>query len=218
MLKHNKILVFDFETNGLDPINSQVIEVGAILLEKEKQEYKISSEINLLVKTDEPLPEIIKNLTNITDEMLIKDGVSEYQAFETLMNLIDDQTLLIAYNAAFDLSFLIYMHKKFNDINFKLKNDILDVMAVYKDRYPYPHKLDNAVETYNVQVKNTHRALDDVLATFGVLCAMNNEKANLETYVNVLGFNPKFGFRGPFLKHVKAIGQKGGLLEIEKNT
>ena len=49
---------------------------------------------------------------------------------------------------------------------FSIKNDVLDVMAIYKDRHRFPHRLDNCVQTYGVDVKNTHRALDDIKATF----------------------------------------------------
>ena len=35
MLKYDEILVFDFETTGLNPLQSEIIEIGAILLKKE---------------------------------------------------------------------------------------------------------------------------------------------------------------------------------------
>ena len=53
-----------------------------------------------------------------------------------------------------------------------ITNDVLDVMAVYKDRHPFPHRLESAVEKYQVEVPNTHRALDDVKATVIALTKM----------------------------------------------
>ena len=81
--------------------------------------------------------------------------------------------------------------------------DKLDLLTVYKDRHSYPHKLCNAIEVYGLsgKVVNSHRAIDDVLATVEVMKAMELERADLECYVNLFGFNPKYGISG------KAIGK-----------
>jgi len=216
MIKHPKMLIFDFETNGLDPQINQAIELGAAQYIIKDGRYTLNKEINLLIKCPTPLPELIKNLTNITDEMLEKEGVSESLMFNELSQLIDDETLLVAYNIAFDLSFLIALYKKYENPQFILKNDILDIMTVYKDRYAYPHKLDAAVNTYNVEVINTHRALDDVKATAAVMAKMYQQKPNLDIYVNKITAHYKYGYSGPRLAHITPVSQYGGRFEIEK--
>ena len=74
----------------------------------------------------------------------------------------------------------------------------MDLLTVYKDRHSYPHKLCNAIEVYDLagKVVNSHRAVDDVLATVEVMKAMEAEKADLEHYVNLFGYNPKYGVEG----------------------
>ena len=69
---------------------------------------------------------------------------------------------------------------------------------MYKDRRPYPHRLFNAIEAYGLtgQVVNSHRAIDDVIATVAVMEAMAAEKDDLECYVNLFGYNPKYGIEG----------------------
>ena len=47
---------------------------------------------------------------------------------------------------------------------------------------------------------NSHRAVDDVIATLAVAREMENEKDDLLNYVNLFGYNPKYGISG------KAIG------------
>ena len=76
--------------------------------------------------------------------------------------------------------------------------DKLDLLTVYKDRKPYPHKLCNAIEAYDLsgKVVNSHRAIDDVLATVAVMEAMAAEKDDLEQYINLFGYNPKYGIDG----------------------
>jgi DNA polymerase III subunit epsilon len=217
MLKSfNKIVVFDFETTGLYPSNSQIIEIGALLIEKKDGTEQIK-ELSLLLNAD-IVPPIITNITGITKQMLDTHGVPQEVGFQQLFDMIDDQTLLIAYNIQFDLSFLLHYIKTLHNRSFKFKNPILDVMAVYKDRHPYPHKLDNVVQTYHIEVPNTHRALDDVKATYEALVKMGNELDNLEKYVNVLGFNPKYPPRqDSMLSYVRYIPQYGGRREIEKS-
>lgn len=218
MLQHPYILLFDFETTGLSAQFEQIIEVGAILLEKNDITYTIKEELSLLVQADKKLPEIITNITKITDEMLLREGVSQMEAFEKLyMMMQHPQTLLIAYNIQFDLSFLQAWIRKFDHPQKMISHDVLDVMAIYKDRHRYPHKLDNAVETYRIELPNTHRALDDIKATYHVLLNMAKEQDNIEKYVNVIGFNPKYPVSGQRLPHVKYVAQRGGFREIEKS-
>ena len=73
---------------------------------------------------------------------------------------------------------------------------------MYKDRRSYPHKLCNAIEAYGLgdQVVNSHRAVDDVIATVAVMVEMEKERDDLHNYVNLFGYNPKYGIDG------KAIG------------
>jgi len=218
MFGHQKVLLFDFETTGLNPLHDEIIEIGAILLEKDVLgQYVIIKEMSQLVMASKPLPAKIIEITHITDQILLRDGVSQEEAFQSFMQLYDTHTLLIAYNIQFDLSFLNTFFRRHYQQNFILKNDILDVMAIYKDRHRYPHRLDQAVQTYQVSVKNTHRALDDVKATYEVLMKMNQELPNIYKYVNVIGYNPSYGVSGLKLPHVRYTAQRGGMREIEKN-
>lgn len=82
-----------------------------------------------------------------------------------------ERTLLLAYNAHFDLSFLFYTLVKDGDAAILKGKDKLDLLTVYRDRRAFPHRLASAIEAYNLQdqVQNSHRAIDDVLATVAVL-------------------------------------------------
>ena len=218
MLKHNKIIVFDFETTGLSPFNSQIIEIGAIVLEKDNfGKHQVTHELQILMRSDRPLPQKIIEITHITDEILLREGVSQEEGFMNFLKLYSEDALLVAYNIQFDLSFLNEYFKKYWHHQFEFKNDILDVMAIYKDRHRYPHRLESAVSHYQIPIPNTHRALDDVKATLYVLLKMNEEKPNIDHYVNKIGYNPSYGVSGLKLKHVRYIPQMGGRLEIDQS-
>ncbi len=216
--KYNYILAFDFETTGLSCHNDRIIEIGAILLEKnESGNFHIIDELNVLIKQDLLLPEKIIEITGITDKLLQEEGISEEQALEKFRKLHRKDALLVAYNLSFDYSFLTTLYRRQLGIpDLYVKNDLLDVMAVYKDRHPYPHRLENAVLKYNVSVKSTHRALDDVKATLELLVRLTQEKNTILKYVNVIGYNPKYGppkFRSPYVSYVPQYGNR---LELEK--
>jgi len=216
MLDHKRILLFDFETTGLYPDREQIIEIGAILMEKQDGVYVEIDAFDQLLLADKPLSPKIIEITHITDEMLLREGIEQEIACQRFLQMMEGNPLLVAYNIQFDLSFLHYFIRRYFDSNYEIKNDILDVMAIYKDRHRYPHRLDQAVETYQASVKNTHRAIDDIRATFDVLVKMNEELPNITKYVNVIGFNKKYGVNGLRLPHVKYIAQYGGQREIEK--
>ncbi|HPG43532.1 MAG TPA: 3'-5' exonuclease [Acholeplasmataceae bacterium] len=218
MLQHDRVLLFDFETTGLNGYTEEIIEIGAILLERKNGQLEVTEELSLLVVPSRPLPAKIIEITHITDEMLLRDGVSQQEAFHRLFDLYqDEKTLLIAYNIQFDLLFLQTLFRRHWNQFYTIKNDILDVMAIYKDRHRYPHKLDACVQTYQVEVKNTHRALDDIKATYEALCKMAEEKDNITHYVNKIGYNATYGLSGIKLPHVKYVSQKGGYREIENS-
>ena len=82
--------------------------------------------------------------------------------------------------------------------------DKLDLLTVYRDRHSYPHRLCNAIEQYDLsgKVVNSHRAVDDVIATVAVMEEMEKERDDLDCYVNLFGYNPKYGIEGKAISSV----------------
>ena len=115
-----------------------------------------------------------------------------------IARMVAGNTLLLAYNAHFDLSFLYYLLLRDGDPRILKGKDKLDLLTVYKDRKSYPHKLCNAIDVYGLsgKVVNSHRAVDDVLATVEVMKAMEAERDDLCRYINLFGYNPKYGISG----------------------
>lgn len=204
--KYAAVVFFDTETSGLDAGNDQIIELAAIRIEKtENSTLRMAGSMDDFIRLPEgeKLPEKIVNLTGITDELLEKEGLDENDAVHDFEELISDAAgpvLLAAHNAQFDLQFVGTMAERYAQScsDYLLRADYLDTLTVYKDRRAYPHKLANAIVAYKLQdkVKNSHRAIDDVAALFEVCKAMDDERADLLSYVNVFGYNPKYGVSG----------------------
>ena len=203
--KYAAVVFFDTETTGLDARTDQIIELAALRVERLPNGNWTADTIDLFVKLPEgqKIPEKIVELTGITDAMLEAEGVSEATAAEAFTHMIGvdkGPVLLVAHNAQFDLLFVREMLRRHPGDGERLLHiaDYLDSLTVYKDRRPYPHKLKNAIAAYKLQdkVQNTHRAIDDVAALFEVVKAMDNERADLLRYVNLFGYNPKYGVSG----------------------
>lgn len=204
--KYAAVVFFDTETTGLDAKTCQIIELAAIRIEQtERGTLRMAASLDEFIRLPEgeKLPEQIAKLTGITDEMLEKQGLDEADVahdFETLLDDAAGPVLLVAHNAQFDLLFTREMLWKYPGNGEELFEaaDYLDTLTVYKDRRAYPHKLANAIVAYKLEdkVQNSHRAIDDVAALFEVCKAMDNERADLLEYVNIFGYNPKYGVNG----------------------
>ena len=121
----------------------------------------------------------------------------------------DSEVLLVAHNIQFDLLFILEMFKRCGMVPKAPKLRALDSLTVYKDRAAYPHKLANAIEHYGLadKVQNSHRAIDDVLALYEVTKAMSEERDDLTDYIDLLGYNPKYGITGRKLRQITYMPQ-----------
>ena len=204
--KYGAIVFFDTETTGLDADTCQIIELAAIRIERTGNgALRMAGSMDDFIRLPEgeKLPEKIAELTGITDELLENEGLDENDAVYNFEELIADKAgpvLLVAHNAQFDLNVVGTMAERYaQPCSYYLSRaDYLDSLTVYKDRRVRPHKLADAIEAYNLadRVENSHRAIDDVMALFEVCRAMENERDDLLTYVNVFGYNPKYGVSG----------------------
>jgi len=198
--KYDRLVLFDTETTGLQYSRDQIIEFAAVVLEQQDGRAVVIEEYDELI-TLAPgtfVPPMIQKLTGITDQDIRERGIPKTRVCCDIARMIQGNTLLLAYNAHFDLSFLFYLLLRHGDPAILKGKDKLDLLTVYRDRRSYPHKLCNAIEQYGLagQVVNSHRAVDDVLATVAVMQAMEDEKDDLERYVNLFGYIPRFGIDG----------------------
>ena len=200
MANYEKFVIFDTETTGLDFARDEVIEFSAVVLERHGSEMVITREYDNLVTLSpgNTVPAKITELTGISTQDILQRGVAKAQVCADIAEMFCGNTLLLAYNAHFDLSFLFYMLLRDGNPTILKGKDKLDLLTVYKDRREYPHRLHNAIDAYGLsgKVVNSHRAIDDVIATVAVMEAMAAEKDDLLCYVNLFGYNPKYGIDG----------------------
>ena len=198
--QYDKLVLFDTETTGLIYHRDEIIEFAAVVVEQQNGQPVVTEEYDQLISLSPGgfVPPKIEQLTGITNQDLREKGVPKTRVCCDIARMFGGNTLLLAYNAHFDLSFLFYMLLRDGDPTVLKGKDKLDLLTVYKDRHSYPHRLCNAIDVYGLagKVVNSHRAVDDVLATVEVMKAMEEEKNDLMRYVNLFGYNPKYGVEG----------------------
>ena len=197
----DSLLVLDTETTGFSPRRDEIIELALLRVTPDGTREEYDEFIRL--SPGKVLPRKITELTGITEEMLLS-GVGKDSAARALADMLTKggKTLVCAYNAQFDLVFLYYLLDACGLAGALRGAKYLDAMTVYRDRRPYPHRLSDAVEAYALGTQNTHRAVNDTRATFELLCAMDTEERDLDRYVNLFGYNPKYGVSGKRISSV----------------
>ena len=210
--KYDRLVLFDTETTGLSYSRDEIIEFSAVVLERQDGQAAVVQQYDELISLSPggAVPEKIQQLTGITDQDIRERGLPKTRVCRDIAQMIGGNTLLLAYNAHFDLSFLYYMLLRDGDSMILKGKDKLDLLTVYRDRHSYPHKLCSAIDTYGLtgKVVNSHRAIDDVLATVAVMEEMIAERDDLMNYVNLFGYLAKYGVDGKPIGSVTYKPQK----------
>ena len=156
--RYDAVLVLDTETTGISCRKDEIIELAVLKAGQDEAGLCELETMDEFVRLSEGrhLPDKIVELTGITERMLLDDGISKRQAAEMFSRMFGEQTLIVAYNAQFDLCFLYYFLAQFGMADVLQGAKMLDALTVYKDRRPFPHKLCNAVDAYQLKTQNTH--------------------------------------------------------------
>mgnify|MGYP003351486747 FL=1 len=96
-------VVLDLETTGGSPGTNAITEIGA----QKVKGGKVIGEFQTLVNPGVPIPPFITVLTGITEAMLIPAPKID-EVFPQLLEFLgsENETVIVAHNAQFDLSFL----------------------------------------------------------------------------------------------------------------
>lgn len=153
--------VVDIETNGSKPGDSQIIEIGAVLVE----EGKIIDRLETFVECAF-LPEYITKITGIEPEDLI-GAPSRKEALTKLRHFMGD-AVFVAHNANFDHSFLNASFERFGlgtMGNPKLCTIDLAKRTFESERYGLAYLID----FLGIEMATHHRAYSDAYCAYQVM-------------------------------------------------
>lgn len=153
-------VVFDLETTGLSPFKDEIIEIGAVRVDKDG---KIVGTFTTLVKPSQPVSEFIQNLTGISNKML-SDAPSIYTVLPRFADFVGD-SILVGHNVTFDIAFVQQKAKIYKETKFL--NPYVDTLSLTRKVYPNlkSYKLQDLIKEFNLKTYAAHRALADVVAT-----------------------------------------------------
>ncbi len=167
-LNEISFLVIDLETTGGAPhLGAGITEIGAVKV----RAGEVLGEFKSFIDPQHPVPAYITDLTGITDEMVFQ-APTIAQIFPSLLEFMGspEETVLVAQNAPFDLSFLTYSART-HGFDWP-KYPVLDTAIIARkvlSRDEVPNcKLGTLAEFFGTQTTPNHRALDDARATVDV--------------------------------------------------
>ena len=166
-LKDATYVVFDVETTGLSAERDRLIEIAAVKVKNGAEIDSFESYIN----PRRPISELITRLTSITDDD-VKDAPFEEEVMTNFYNWLDEDDILVAHNAKFDLGFL---DKSFERLGLKNKNNAsIDTLFISRaeNKEAKRHGLSNLAKLYKVRLVQHHRAIYDTKATAEIFVKM----------------------------------------------
>ncbi|UVD81807.1 PolC-type DNA polymerase III [Mycoplasma iguanae] len=107
-LEDQKYVIFDLETTGLSARFNEIIEFGAAVIIG----GKVVHQHQFFIKPQQPIPADITDITHITNEM-VANAIDQATGIKKIVEILKD-SVIIAHNAKFDLSFIEEKMAEFN--------------------------------------------------------------------------------------------------------
>ncbi|MFP4332741.1 MAG: 3'-5' exonuclease, partial [Campylobacterales bacterium] len=174
--------IVDIETNGSKPINSQIIELGAVKMRGTEVIDRFES-----FCFSDFVPEYVTKVTNITKKDLVgaptmKDVLKEFKLF------LGD-ALFVAHNVEFDYSFISAMLSK-NSLGVLTNRKLCTIELAKKtiESEKYGLEFLNAYLEINTEV--SHRAYADALTAAKLLeICLKNVPEDVKTTEELIDFS-----------------------------
>jgi DNA polymerase III epsilon subunit family exonuclease len=192
-LSETTFAVIDLETSGGSPrLGAGITEIGVVKV----RGGVVLGTFQSFIDPGHVLPPFITQLTEITDEMLLSAPFID-EVLPTLFEFLGspDETVLVAHNSPFDMSFLKaaalvheYPWPAYATVDTaRLARAVLDRDEVINC------KLGTLAEFFNTNTTPNHRALDDALATVDVLHGLIERLSghNVRTFEEMRNFPSK---------------------------
>jgi len=156
--------IFDFETTGLYPYSGdRICEVACVRIEPLRRTVK---KFHSLVNPQRPMSYGAYSINGITDDM-VKDAPTIEEILPEFLKFIKG-SVLVAYNAGFDLGFLEAALGEKKDA---LKDYyVVDALTLARRLFRGigRYNLGNVAMSLGIDSEGEHRALADVMMTLGV--------------------------------------------------
>lgn len=165
-LEDHEFVVFDVETTGLSSKYDSIIELAGVKVKN----GEVIDKFERFSNPGEKLSELIKELTGITDDMLV-DAPDISEVIRDFKDWVGD-AIFVAHNASFDMGFIdeAYGKEGFG----KSTNGVIDTLELSRtiNTKMKKHGLNILAKKYNVDLTQHHRAIYDAEATAYIFIKM----------------------------------------------
>ncbi len=181
-LSETTFAVLDLETSGGSPrLGAGITEIGVVKVKG----GQVLGTFQSFVDPGHALPYFITELTGITDQMLISAPFID-EILPTLFEFLGtpDETVVVAHNSPFDLSFLkaASVTHEIDWPEYVTIDTARLARAVLERDEVINCKLSTLSQFFGATTSPNHRALDDALATVDVLHGLIERLAGFKIY------------------------------------
>lgn len=170
-ITQGRLVIFDFETTGLNSSRDQIIEIGGLLTEN----GQVVDEFSSLINPGQKLDENIVKITGITDAMLADQPRIE-DVLPGFFKFIEG-SVLVAHNAEFDMAFLKIAAER---LGFQLDWPCFCTLKLARQLLPdlESKNLDTLAKHFGLSFEARHRSIGDCKVTSAVLQSMIREEGS----------------------------------------
>jgi len=163
-----RFVVFDLETTGLMPEIHEIIEIGAIRVNRDAD---IHDTFQAFIRPRKKIPKKITAITGITQEMVGEEGDSLEIALRQFLDFVGELPL-VSFNAEFDVAFLSNAVSQ-TQTGVAIKNPISCALKMARRAWPgrRSYRLVDLAKDGGLSADETHRALGDCRRTLVVYAA-----------------------------------------------
>jgi len=187
-----RFVCLDTETTGLRVSEgARIVEIGMVEI---LSSCITGRQFQSYLKCDAPLSDVVKNITKITDEMLINKP-SFIEISSQIIDFISkdingnaNKAILVIHNAKFDLSFLNFQLQESCQIDIK-NYQVIDTINLIRNHIPGAKLSLNAIcQRYNIDLSKReecgHSALLDSQILAQVFLKLISDGANIFEILN----------------------------------
>ncbi len=158
-LKNQSFVAFDTETTGMWAPSNRIVELGAVRFTLGDEE---TTTFQQLINPGQLIPPEVIAIHGITDQMVAEAPVVG-TVLQDFADFCGPDTILIAHNAPFDISFVACELSRNNLA--AGKNRIMDTVDIFHRLYPGlpSYSLLSLVEHFGIASSQQHRALEDAI-------------------------------------------------------
>lgn len=170
------VIVFDTETTGFSD-NDEVVQLAVVAMRERKELFSKA----VYIKNQVPIDGTdAQKVNGITDELLRTSGIAPVDVLTDFLALIEQtiseegMALLVAHNLSFDYRMIVNMMRKYgiaDDLPERAMGcctkEFVKSLSLPKSILP-GNNLRNCITAFKLNAKNSHDALDDAKACWGL--------------------------------------------------